>query len=75
MFESRVLGVDPGLARLGLAVVEGNGRKAALVWAGAVSTAAGSDESERLRQMRTDHACDQIGTAAGRVGHDDADRL
>ena len=51
MFESRVLGVDPGLARLGLAVVEGNGRKAALVWAGAVSTAAGSDESERLRQI------------------------
>lgn len=51
MFESRVLGVDPGLARLGLGVVEGNGRKAALVWADAVSTAAGSDESERLRQI------------------------
>ena len=51
MFERRVLGVDPGLARLGLAVVEGNGRKAALIWAGAVETAAGSQESERLRLL------------------------
>ena len=51
MFERRVLGVDPGLARLGLAVVEGNGRRAALIWAGAVETAAGSEESARLRQL------------------------
>jgi crossover junction endodeoxyribonuclease RuvC len=51
MFERRVLGVDPGLARLGLAVVEGNGRKAELIWAGAVETAAGSQESERLRHL------------------------
>jgi crossover junction endodeoxyribonuclease RuvC len=51
MFERRVLGVDPGLARLGLAVVEGNGRTAALIWAGAVETATGSEESERLRHL------------------------
>ena len=51
MFESRVLGVDPGLARLGLAVVEGNGRKTQLVWAGAVDTDTRSEESERLRQL------------------------
>jgi crossover junction endodeoxyribonuclease RuvC len=51
MFERRVLGVDPGLARLGLAVVEGNGRKAALIWAGAVQTGTGSEESERLRDL------------------------
>ena len=51
MFESRVLGVDPGLARLGLAVVDGNGRKTDLIWAGAVDTASGSEESERLRQL------------------------
>jgi crossover junction endodeoxyribonuclease RuvC len=51
MFESRVLGVDPGLARLGLAVVDGDGRKTDLVWAGAVDTASGSEESERLRQL------------------------
>jgi crossover junction endodeoxyribonuclease RuvC len=51
MFERRVLGVDPGLARLGLAVVDGDGRKADLIWAGAVETAAGSEESERLRRL------------------------
>ena len=51
MFERRVLGVDPGLARLGLAVVDGNGRKADLIWAGAVDTATGSEESARLRQL------------------------
>jgi crossover junction endodeoxyribonuclease RuvC len=51
MFESRVLGVDPGLARLGLAVVDGDGRKTDLVWADAVDTASGSEESERLRQL------------------------
>ena len=51
MFESRVLGVDPGLARLGLAVVEGNGREAVLIWAGAVETPSGSEESERLRDL------------------------
>jgi crossover junction endodeoxyribonuclease RuvC len=51
MFESRVLGVDPGLARVGLAVVEGNGRTADLLWAGTVDTAAGSQESERLRLL------------------------
>jgi crossover junction endodeoxyribonuclease RuvC len=51
MFESRVLGVDPGLARLGLAVVDGSGRKTALVWAGAVDTASDAEESERLRQL------------------------
>lgn len=51
MFETRVLGVDPGLARLGLAVVDGDGRRADLIWAGAVDTAADSEESERLRQL------------------------
>jgi crossover junction endodeoxyribonuclease RuvC len=51
MFENRVLGVDPGLARLGLAVVVGDGRKIDLIWAGAVDTASGSEESERLRQL------------------------
>jgi crossover junction endodeoxyribonuclease RuvC len=51
MFERRVLGVDPGLARLGLAVVDGEGRKTTLVWSGAVATATDSEESERLRQL------------------------
>jgi crossover junction endodeoxyribonuclease RuvC len=51
MFERRVLGVDPGLARLGLAVVDGDGRRTDLIWAGAVDTTTGSEESERLRQL------------------------
>jgi crossover junction endodeoxyribonuclease RuvC len=51
MFEKRVLGVDPGLARLGLAVVDVEGRRADLIWAGAVDTVPGSEESERLRRL------------------------
>ncbi len=51
MFEKRVLGVDPGVARLGLAVVEGDGRRAELLWAGTTTTRAGADESGRLRAL------------------------
>jgi crossover junction endodeoxyribonuclease RuvC len=51
MFEKRVLGVDPGVARLGLAVVDGGGRKPDLVWSAAVGTPAASEESERLRRL------------------------
>ncbi|HZB02185.1 MAG TPA: crossover junction endodeoxyribonuclease RuvC, partial [Actinomycetota bacterium] len=49
MFERRVLGVDPGVARLGLAVVDGTGRTADLVWAGAIRTEARGEDAERLR--------------------------
>ena len=48
MFDSCVLGVDPGLARLGLAAVARDGRTPALVWAGTVTTAAGVPEAQRL---------------------------
>jgi crossover junction endodeoxyribonuclease RuvC len=51
MFETRVLGVDPGVARLGLAVVEGTPRRASLVWAGDVRTEAGGDDAPRLRRI------------------------
>jgi crossover junction endodeoxyribonuclease RuvC len=51
MFERRVLGVDPGVARLGLAVVEAEGRAAQLIWAEAVATPADADESQRLRSL------------------------
>jgi crossover junction endodeoxyribonuclease RuvC len=51
MFETRVLGVDPGVARLGLAVVEGSARRAALVWAGDVRTEAGGEDAARLRRV------------------------
>jgi len=48
MFDSRVLGVDPGVARLGLAAVARDGRRPALVWADTVTTAADAPEAERL---------------------------
>jgi crossover junction endodeoxyribonuclease RuvC len=48
MFEMRVLGVDPGLARLGVAVVSGSGRSPVLQWAGTLRTDAGVSEAERL---------------------------
>lgn len=48
MFETRVLGVDPGVARLGLAVVDGDARSASLVWTETVSTGTGTEGSERL---------------------------
>jgi crossover junction endodeoxyribonuclease RuvC len=49
MFDSLVLGVDPGLARLGLAVVGREGRRPVLVWADTVLTPVGMAESIRLR--------------------------
>lgn len=49
MFDSLVLGVDPGLARLGLAVVGREGRRPVLVWADTVQTPVGMQESLRLR--------------------------
>lgn len=49
MFERRVLGVDPGVARLGLAVVDGSGRRTDLVWSGAIRTEAGGEDAQRLR--------------------------
>jgi crossover junction endodeoxyribonuclease RuvC len=51
MFERRVLGVDPGVARLGLAVVDTERRAVKLIWAGAVVTPADADESLRLRRL------------------------
>ncbi|HYJ61404.1 MAG TPA: crossover junction endodeoxyribonuclease RuvC [Actinomycetota bacterium] len=49
MFDSVVLGVDPGLARCGLAVVARRQRRTELLWAGVVRTPAGLDEASRLR--------------------------
>jgi crossover junction endodeoxyribonuclease RuvC len=51
MFERRVLGVDPGVARLGLAVVDGKRSGADLVWSATVLTQAGGEEAERLRLL------------------------
>jgi crossover junction endodeoxyribonuclease RuvC len=49
MFDTCVLGVDPGLARCGLAAVAVHDRTTTLLWAGTVSTASDLAESERLR--------------------------
>lgn len=48
MFDSCVLGVDPGVAKLGLALVVREGRRPALVWSQTVRTEPGVDESMRL---------------------------
>jgi crossover junction endodeoxyribonuclease RuvC len=44
----RVLGVDPGLTRCGLGVVEGGGGRLSMVAVGVVRTPAHSDTGERL---------------------------
>jgi crossover junction endodeoxyribonuclease RuvC len=49
MFDSSVLGVDPGLANVGLAVVARRDRAVSLVWAGTIRTPADADEAGRLR--------------------------
>ncbi|MGZ8630592.1 MAG: crossover junction endodeoxyribonuclease RuvC [Actinomycetota bacterium] len=51
MFDSCVLGVDPGVARLGLAAVARDGRRPVLVWADTVTTRSETPESERLRAL------------------------
>ena len=51
MFERAVLGVDPGIATAGLAVVAQHDRRAVLVWATTVRTPAGLDEAARLRVL------------------------
>jgi crossover junction endodeoxyribonuclease RuvC len=48
MFDACVLGVDPGVARLGLAVVTGSGRSPQLRWATSVRTSPAMQEAERL---------------------------
>ena len=63
MFERRVLGVDPGVARLGLAVVDTEGRAAKLIWAGTVVTPADADESLRLRRL-----CEAVRRRSPRTG-------
>ncbi|MEW6060202.1 MAG: crossover junction endodeoxyribonuclease RuvC [Actinomycetota bacterium] len=49
MFESRVLGVDPGVATVGVAAVARCDRRPTLLWADTVRTSSGLAETERLR--------------------------
>lgn len=51
MFDTVVLGVDPGVARCGLAVLGRRDRRIELHWADTVLTPAGMDEPARLRQI------------------------
>lgn len=51
MFDGVVLGVDPGTAAIGLAVVEGARPGPRLVWAQTVRTPAGLPPAERLRRV------------------------
>lgn len=51
MFDTVVLGVDPGVAKVGIAVVGQRDRTTSLLWADTVCTPSGLPESERLRQI------------------------
>jgi crossover junction endodeoxyribonuclease RuvC len=51
MFDAVVLGVDPGVARCGLAVVARRDRRTELVWADAVRTPSTDPEPIRLRAI------------------------
>jgi crossover junction endodeoxyribonuclease RuvC len=51
MFEGPVLGVDPGLARTGLAVLEVRARRPVITWSDTVFTPAGTAEAGRLRTI------------------------
>jgi crossover junction endodeoxyribonuclease RuvC len=48
MFDTCVLGIDPGVARLGLAVVARRDRKPVIVWTGTVMTSRETPEAVRL---------------------------
>ncbi len=51
MFDDLVLGVDPGVAATGLAVVARVGRRPTVLWAQTVRTPAGLAEGARLRRI------------------------
>jgi crossover junction endodeoxyribonuclease RuvC len=51
MFDGCVLGVDPGLARTGLAVLRTAQRQPAIVWSGTVLTPADAPEADRLASI------------------------
>ena len=58
MFDSCVLGVDPGVANVGLAVVARVDRKLSLLWATTVRTPSDMAGSSRLRRL-----ADEVGAA------------
>jgi crossover junction endodeoxyribonuclease RuvC len=51
MFDEVVLGVDPGTASIGLAIVSGPRSRPSVVWAGTVRTQSGRPAAARLNAM------------------------
>lgn len=51
MFDRPVLGIDPGIARLGAAIVAREGSGCAVVWADTIRTPAGMPEAERVQHL------------------------
>jgi crossover junction endodeoxyribonuclease RuvC len=51
MFDACVLGVDPGIARIGVAAVARDRRETKLVWAATVRTSTELDEASRLQRI------------------------
>jgi|SRR5438034_4029753 len=51
MFDDLVLGVDPGTAAIGLAVLQRGGDRTVVVWAGTLRTPAGLAPELRLRRL------------------------
>ena len=51
MFDTCVLGVDPGVARLGLAAVARSDRRPRILWAGTVETSRELPEAVRLQKI------------------------
>jgi crossover junction endodeoxyribonuclease RuvC len=51
MFDACVLGVDPGVAHLGLAIVARRDRRPVIVWAGTVETTRDRSEATRLQTI------------------------
>jgi len=63
MFDTCVLGVDPGVARCGVAAVARRDRRTELRWAGTIRTSPEAAEAERLRAI-----AEAMREAIGRLG-------
>ena len=50
----RILGIDPGLATIGFAVLDTNGREKELITVGVIKTAAGTPDPIRLKEIYED---------------------
>lgn len=51
MFDGRILGVDPGVASLGLAVLARRGSTLSVLWSGTLRTPSGMPEAERFERI------------------------